>query len=98
MRREGVTVACGVKREEGPRELAYRASDGLEVSLLWSEADDRLAVRVSDGRSGDSFELPVGEANPLHVFYHPYAYAAFEGIEYRVAPRAQLNEPELASA
>jgi hypothetical protein len=67
------------------RELAYRANDGVEVSLLWSIGDDGLTVRVSDGKTGDSFELRVGEADPLHVFHHPYAYAAFEGIEYQTA-------------
>jgi hypothetical protein len=78
-------MASGVTRSEERRELAYRASDGVEVSLLWRKDDDGLAVRVFDGRTGDCFELPVGEASPLHVFYHPYAYAAFEGIDYRAA-------------
>jgi hypothetical protein len=70
---------------EDRRELAYRVSDGLEVRLLWSKDDDRVAVRVADGRTGDAFELPVVDANPLDVFHHPYAYAAFEGIRYRTA-------------
>jgi hypothetical protein len=78
-------MAGDVTTAEARRELAYRASDGVEVSLLWSGDDDGLAVRVSDGKTGGSFELPVGEANPLHVFHHPFAYAAFEGIEYRTA-------------
>ena len=29
-----------------PRELAHRASDGVEVSLLWSSSEDRLTVTV----------------------------------------------------
>jgi hypothetical protein len=85
MRRKGATMACELKTAEDRRELAHRASDGIEVSLVWSKGDDALAVRVCDGKNGDSFELPVGEANPLDVFHHPYAYAAFEGIEYRAA-------------
>jgi hypothetical protein len=58
------------------RELAHRSGDGLEVSLLWDPRDDWLSVRVLDSRSGDSFEVPVGDARPLDVFEHPFAYLA----------------------
>ncbi len=67
-----------------PQELAYRVTDGLEVSLLWSEADG-LTVAVRDSRTDDSFELAVEGDDPLDVFNHPYAYAAFRGVAYRVA-------------
>ena len=58
------------------RELARRSGDGLEVSLLWDPRDDWLSVRVLDTRSGDSFEVPVGDARPLDVFEHPFGYLA----------------------
>jgi hypothetical protein len=58
------------------RELAHRSGDGLEVSLLWDPRDDWLSVRVLDTRSGDSFEVPVGDARPLDVFDHPFAFLA----------------------
>jgi hypothetical protein len=58
------------------RELAHRSGDGLEVLLLWDSRDDWLSVRVLDSRSGDSFEVPVGDARPLDVFEHPFAYLA----------------------
>jgi hypothetical protein len=58
------------------RELACRADDGLEVALLWSEDDNRLAVTVSDSRSGDGFVVDAARDNALDVFYHPYAHAA----------------------
>ena len=57
-------------------ELAHRDADGIEVSLLWSPADDSLTVVCSDGRTGDWFALAAESANALDVFYHPYAYAA----------------------
>lgn len=56
-------------------ELAVRDSGGLVVSLLWRRRDDALTVVVSDVRLGEAFEVPVGSAKPLDVFYHPYAYA-----------------------
>jgi hypothetical protein len=58
------------------RELAYRADDGLEVTLLWRARDDLLAVTVSDTRSADRFVLEAANNNALDVFYHPYAHAA----------------------
>jgi hypothetical protein len=68
-----------------PRELAYRATDGLEVALLWVESTNRLVVSVADERTGDRFALRVGHANALDVFYHPFAHAARRGVEYRTA-------------
>ena len=57
-------------------ELAHRASNGIDVHLLWDRADNTLAVTVSDD-AGQSFEVPVGSHEALDVFHHPYAYAAF---------------------
>jgi len=60
------------------RELAHRSSDGIDVYLLWSPADDSLAVTVID-EAAETFELPVAPHEALEVFNHPYAYAAFRG-------------------
>lgn len=62
------------------RELAHRANDGLEVSLLWNADDGSLIVSVVDTRLGTALELPVGDASPLDVFYHPFAHAARRGF------------------
>ncbi len=58
------------------RELAYRASDGLEVTLLWHTATDELVVCVSDQRYGGQFEIRPERHGALDAYYHPYAYAA----------------------
>jgi len=63
-----------------PAELAYRANDGVEVSLFWSKRCRRLTVVVSDSRTDQSFELTVHPENALDVFHHPYAYASLQGI------------------
>lgn len=65
-------------------ELAVRAHDGLEVSLVWSRADGSLAVIVSDLGTGDSFELAAPPESALDVFHHPFAYAAFRDIDYAI--------------
>jgi hypothetical protein len=69
--------ACtfGLMKEE----LAQRSEEGLYVRLLWSRRDNRLAVEVSDVRSGRHFELEAPRDRALDVFYHPYAYASTLG-------------------
>jgi hypothetical protein len=48
-------------------------------------------VLVREDSTSDQFdELVVGsEDNPMHVNEHPYAYAAWRGIDYRVADLRQ---------
>jgi hypothetical protein len=67
------------------RELAYRASDGIEVVLLWHQGTDDLLVSVSDERSGAYFELAAGPDQALDVFNHPYAHALSRGLPYAEA-------------
>jgi hypothetical protein len=54
------------------------------VFLLWSPADDSLAVVLID-ENADSFELVVTPAEALDVFEHPYAHAASRGLDLAVA-------------
>jgi hypothetical protein len=60
------------------RELAYRVHGGLEVTLLWDARENRVAVTVSDMRSGEWFVLHVENDQALDAFYHPYGYATLE--------------------
>jgi hypothetical protein len=59
-----------------PQELDYRASNGLEVSLLWSKRTNRLTVAVHEAATGEVLHVPARPDNALDVFEHPYAYAA----------------------
>ena len=64
-------------RTQITRELDRRTGDGIEVRLLWSRNDGRVAVAVADTRTGEVFEVPVRKGErALEVFHHPYAYAA----------------------
>ncbi len=56
------------------RELAHRAGDGLDVTLVWYPDSDRIAVRVTDARTGDSFEAEAPRESALEAFEHPFAY------------------------
>lgn len=67
------------------QELAHRESDGLEVTLVWEETTDELAVSVTDARTGIAFSLAAARDKALDVFYHPFSYAAS-----RTAPSTSL--------
>jgi len=57
-------------------DLADRESDGLEVTLLWSEPSGRVRVTVFDSKLDEGFELDVAGADALAAFHHPFAYAS----------------------
>jgi hypothetical protein len=57
------------------RELAHRAGDGLEVTLVWHEDDNRVVVVVDDARTGERFEIEVPTTSALDAFEHPFVYA-----------------------
>jgi hypothetical protein len=58
------------------RELAHRASDGIDVSLWWNQRTSRVTVKVYDARLDEAFELEVDGQSALDAFRHPFAYAA----------------------
>jgi hypothetical protein len=57
-------------------ELDYRASDGIEVWLLWRRTEGTVLVRIDDARSGEQLEFVVAGEHALDAFRHPFAYAA----------------------
>jgi hypothetical protein len=57
------------------RELAHRAHDGLEVTLLWDPRSSEVSIHVVDERIDRSFSLPVPAGSALDAFNHPYVYA-----------------------
>ncbi len=70
--------------------LASRRSAGILVLLLWAADTNSTAVVVHDDRTGDGFELLVdADLNPMNVYEHPYAHAAWRGIDYRTADLRQ---------
>ncbi|MBE2317882.1 hypothetical protein DVA67_018010 [Solirubrobacter sp. CPCC 204708] len=58
-------------------ELAYRAHDGIFVTMFWDAETNLVTVAVADEKTDDAFEVLVlpGE-RALDVFHHPYAYRA----------------------
>jgi hypothetical protein len=62
------------------RELDRRHSDGIDVGLLWNQTADQIVVSVFDAKTGDAFTFQVEAREALDAFRHPYAHAAFRGI------------------
>ena len=61
-----------------------READRIDVWLLWRERDNTALVAVSDAKTGDRFTVEVRKGErALDVFHHPYAYAAWRGIDVR---------------
>ena len=66
--------------------LAERKNAGIHVTLLWAEDTNAISVLVRDDGTDDQFELSVEPgANAMETYEHPYAYAAWQGVDYRLA-------------
>ena len=72
------------------RELAYRHNDGIEVTLFWHQAANRVTITVLDTQADAALEFEVDGSAALDAFNHPYAYAALphvRGVETPPIPR-----------
>ena len=65
------TSAAGERRE-----LAQRTTNGIEVTLFWTETTNTVTIAVLDTLCGEELEFAVDGARALDAFNHPYAYAA----------------------
>jgi hypothetical protein len=61
------------------KELAFRESNGVAVTLYWHGGTNRVSVTVYDACSDELFELDADPAVALDLFHHPYAHAARRG-------------------
>ncbi len=74
--------------DHGPavrRVLAERKNAGIQVTLLWAKDTNAVSVLVREDGTDDQFELSVEPGDALDTFEHPYAYAAWRGVDYRLA-------------
>ncbi len=70
------------------RELAQRVSSGTNVTLMWNERTGALTVSVRNHHTGAHIQFAAAPGKALHAFYHPYAYAAAQGLPRPGAPIA----------
>jgi hypothetical protein len=67
------------------KELDFRASDGLEVALLWQADDERLTVEVVDTKLGDAFRLDIAASEALVRFPAPVCIRRLSGSSSKAA-------------
>jgi hypothetical protein len=53
------------------RELAHRTNDGIDVTLFWSKASNRVTISIFHVRDATALEFEVEGADALDAFYHP---------------------------
>ena len=73
------------------RELAHRSNDGIEVTLFWSKASNKVTIAVVDSHSDEALEFEVGASAALDAFNHPYAYAATRQVRPLAATRMSVE-------
>ena len=73
------------------RELAHRTSDGIDVTLLWSKASNRVTISVLHARSATALEFEVDGADALDAFNHPYAHAATSDARDIATPHGAMS-------
>ncbi len=61
------------------KELAFRESNGVAVTLYWHRGTNRVSVTVYDSSNDELFELDAAGSEALDLFHHPYAHAARRG-------------------
>jgi uncharacterized protein YbjT (DUF2867 family) len=70
-----------IKRQED-KELAYRESDGISVSLRCNRETGDVSVLVEDSKLGESFVVPAAVASSTTAFTAPGGIALRYGIFY----------------
>jgi hypothetical protein len=68
------------------RELAFRVTDGINVSLFWTRVGDILTLEVYDERLDEFFACEVPRNRGLDAFHHPFAYITEPGSACSVQP------------
>ncbi len=70
------------------RELAHRASAGIEVTLFWSPDDNTTTVVVWRPEADEILAFSVPPEHALENFYHPFAHLPIaRGRPMRVGSR-----------
>jgi hypothetical protein len=72
-------------------ELAYRSTNGIEVSLFWSKPTDRVTIELIDSRIDQRLEFEVAPAKALDAFRHPYVYAPTRALGVAVDTEAAVQ-------
>jgi hypothetical protein len=56
------------------RELAHRATGGLEITLHWNPDDNSTSIDVHERTTEETISFAVPGHRALHAFHHPFAH------------------------
>ena len=73
------------------RELARRASGGIEVTLYWSANDNSTSIEVWQSATEERLHFTVARDAALEAFYHPFAHLPYEEQNSASAMSRQPN-------
>jgi hypothetical protein len=62
------------------RELAHRATGGLEVTLYWHTNDDSTSIEIHQTATEETISFFVPPERALDAFHHPFAQLASTGV------------------
>ena len=60
------------------RELAHRVGAGIEVTLLWSPADNSTTIELWHAATDETLRFEVPNDRALDAFYDPLAHLQTE--------------------
>jgi hypothetical protein len=58
------------------RELAFRTSGGLEITLYWDAEEETTSVEVYQPATQETIAFTVPDEHALDAFHHPFAHLA----------------------
>ena len=56
------------------RELAYRVSGDLEITLFWDKSDNSTSIDLRHDAIDETISFRVPPAKALEAFHHPFAH------------------------
>jgi len=77
-----------MKKRTPRRELAHRATGGIEVTLYWDARDDSTLIEVWQPATAEILTFGVARDRALEAFYHPFAHVPTGSDELLPALRA----------
>ena len=69
-------TTAGTQRSE----LAHSSTDGIEVSLFWSQPSNQITIELIDNRIDQRLEFEVANDKALDAFRHPYTNAPAQAL------------------
>jgi hypothetical protein len=69
-----VTTATAISIPAPRRELAFRRSGGLEITLYWDADERTTSVEVHQPATRETIVLTVPDEDALDAFHHPFAH------------------------